>query len=63
MAKKSAWRICSICLEHFHAEDEAALRKLFESHFVNAPDGQKCMGQAQLKMSFIRNDNAWVKRS
>lgn len=63
MAKKTAWRICSVCLERFHAEDEWKLGKLFESHKVSTPTGQQCMSQAQLKLSFIRNDNAWIKRS
>lgn len=63
MAKKVSWRICHLCLERFHAEDEYKLGKLFESHKVSTPDGLKCMGQAQLKLSFIRNDNAWIKRS
>lgn len=62
MAKKPVWRRCLQCMERFEAPTDFDLGKLFESHFVTADGVRKCMGEAQRKMSFIRQDNAWVKR-
>lgn len=59
MAKKQAWRICSVCLNKFIARDEWEMDKVFNTHKVTTDQGQKCMGETQRLMTFKRNGNAW----
>ena len=59
--RKHSWQICPMCHEKFTAKNDRSLLKTIEAHLIQTDISLGCMSQAQLKLSFRRNDEfkAW----